>query len=229
MTLEICANSYQSAIHAQQAGAHRIEFCSELTVGGITPSYGLLKQVLSRLKIPVFVLIRPRSGDFVYTEEEFNAMKMDIELSKDLGAQGIVSGVLTKDHHIDEVRTCELVELARPLQFTFHRAFDEIINPMEGLEQLIHMGVDRLLSSGQQSTAHQGLELLERLVEQSAHRIIVMAGSGVTPENVSDFRRIGIKEVHASASSLVEKRSGLFSIDQSTSDPIKIKSLLDAL
>lgn len=124
MVVEICANSYQSALNAQNAGAKRIELCSELASGGITPSYGLLKQVIDTLSLSVYVLIRPRSGNFNYSEEEFDVMKQDIQLCKNLGYQGIVSGVLNKDNTIDIERTKELIELSKPLEFTFHRAFD---------------------------------------------------------------------------------------------------------
>ncbi len=151
MKLEICTNSYQSAKNAQDAGAHRIELCQELAVGGITPSYGLLKEVIGNLKIPVFVLIRPRGGNFVYSNAEFDIMKIDIQLCKDLGCHGIVSGVLNSDKTIDLKRTKELIELSQPLPFTFHRAFDVIVNSKEALEQLIDLGVERVLTSGQET------------------------------------------------------------------------------
>ena len=160
MIVEICANSYDSAYNAEKAGAHRIELCSELAVGGITPSYGLLKEVIENLNISVFVLIRPRGGNFVYSDTEFEIMKRDIKLCKDIGCQGIVSGVLNADKTIDINRTEELVELSKPLQFTFHRAFDKVANAKEALEQLIDLGVERVLTSGQETSAEKGLELL---------------------------------------------------------------------
>jgi copper homeostasis protein len=165
----------------------------------------------------------------VYTEEEFNAMKMDIELSKDLGAQGIVSGVLTRDGRIDIPMTKELVELSRPLEFTFHRAFDELMDPMTGLELLIEMGVDRLLTSGQQPSAEEGLELIKTMLEKARNRIVIMPGGGISSKNASKFKAIGIKELHASCSTKLEQHSKLFSRPQTVSDPIKIKTLLDAL
>ena len=180
MLLEICANSYQSAKNAQDAGAHRIELCQELTVGGITPSYGLLKQVLEQLSIPVFVLIRPRSGNFVNSNNEFDIMKHNIKISKNLGCSGIVSGVLNADKTIDIERTKTLIELSKPLPFTFHRAFDEVINPKEGLELLIKLGAKRILTSGQKPTAEEGLERIKAIHQQSKNRIIVMAGSGIS-------------------------------------------------
>ena len=176
MKLEICANSYQSAKNAQDAGAHRVELCQELSVGGITPSYGLLKQVVDKLSIPIFVLIRPRGGCFVYSNAEFDIMKHNIQLCKELGCQGIVSGVLNTNKTIDLIRTKELVELTKPLSFTFHRAFDEVVNPKETLEQLIDLGVRRVLTSGQESSAEKGLLLLKQLYEISKGRIIILAG-----------------------------------------------------
>jgi len=131
MILEICANSYQSAVNAEIAGAHRIELCSEISVGGTTPSYGLLKKVMYSLSIPVQVLIRPRSGDFHYSNAEFDIMKENILQCKELGCAGIVSGVLHADYTIDKKRTTELIELSKPLCFTFHRAFDVVANPQE--------------------------------------------------------------------------------------------------
>ena len=150
MLLEVCANSYQSAKNAQEAGAHRIELCQELSVGGITPSYGLIEKVLNELSIPTTILIRPRSGNFVHTDDEFQIMKSNIQRCKELGAKGIVSGVLDEDNTIDIARTKELVALSKPLPFTFHRAFDEVQNPKAALEQLIDLDVVRVLTSGQQ-------------------------------------------------------------------------------
>jgi copper homeostasis protein len=229
MLLEICANSFQSAINAEQAGAHRIELCSELSVGGITPSFGLLKKVLSALTIPVNILIRPRSGDFVYSQDEFDIMKRDIELCKNLGASGIVSGILTVEGNVDNLRTKALIELAKPMDFTFHRAFDELRDPLKGLEQLIDIGVDRILTSGQQSKAEKGLESIKEFLRQANNRVKIMAGAGITAQNVSKFKAIGIKEVHASASVSIDQQNGLFSLPQTVSDPEHIRALLDAL
>ncbi|WP_411766787.1 copper homeostasis protein CutC [Winogradskyella sp. A3E31] len=229
MKLEICANSYQSAINAQEVGAHRIELCQELSVGGITPSYGLLKQVLEHLKIQVFVLIRPRSGDFVYSDEEFEIMKTDIEICKTLGCSGIVSGVLHSDKTIDIKRTKELVELSKPLPFTFHRAFDEVINPKEALQQLINLGVERVLTSGQQPSALEGLDLLKELNELSQGRITILSGGGISAKNGLKFKEVGFQEIHASASSVIQNGDSLFSRPQTVSDLKKIKALLDAI
>lgn len=200
MKLEICANSYQSAINAEKAGAHRIELCSELSVGGITPSYGLLKTVMKKVTIPVNVLIRPRSGNFTYSGEEFQIMKANILLCKELGCNGIVSGVLNLDNSIDTKRTQELVELTKPMSFTFHRAFDEVRDPKQTLEELINLGVDRILTSGLEEKAEDGIELLSDLQKLAENKIIILAGSGIKPDNVKLFKDAGIKEIHASAS-----------------------------
>lgn len=229
MLLEICANSYQSAKNAKDAGAHRIELCQELSVGGITPSYGLLKQIVANLKIPAFVLIRPRSGNFVYSDAEFEIMKKDIQLCKDLGSAGIVSGVLNQDKTIDIERMQELVQLSKPLPFTFHRAFDEVVNPREALEQLIGLGVERVLTSGQKQTAEKGLELLKALNQISKGRIIILAGGGINTENASKFKTIHLKEVHASCSEAIPQKASLFSKPQTVSNIQKIKDILHAI
>ena len=210
MLLEICANSHQSAINAQEAGAHRIELCSELSIGGITPSYGLIEQVVESLSIPVFVLIRPRSGNFYYSEEEFEVIKQDIQICKTLGVQGIVSGVLNKNNTIDLKRTEELIELSKPLPFTFHRAVECVPNPEEALEQLIDLGADRILTSGQQPKAIEGISLLKKLNKQANDRITILVGSGIDAENAISFKEVGFKEIHASASKVIDVTSSDF-------------------
>lgn len=202
MVLEICASSYQSAINAQNAGAHRIELCSELSLGGITPSYGLLKKVMENVSMPVHVLIRPRSGNFTYSEEEFAIMKADINLCKELGCQGIVSGVLKANNTIDVIRTQELIALSKPLSFTFHRAFDWIENSSEALNVLINAGVTRILTSGKSNTALDGIEHLKSLVEQANNKLIILPAGGINSENAILFKKSGFKEIHCSASSI---------------------------
>ena len=198
MILEVCANSYESAINAEKGGAHRIELCENLSVGGLTPNFVLAKKVISELTIPVFILIRPRDGDFNYSAEEFVQIKKDIILFKDLGCKGIVSGILTKDKNIDIKRTRELIELSRPLEFTFHRAFDEVLNPIDGLHQLIEIKANRLLTSGQKNTAIDGIELIEKLIKISNKKIIIMPGSGINSHNIIEFKKIESKEIHGS-------------------------------
>jgi copper homeostasis protein len=230
MKLEICANSYQSAINAQIAGANRIELCSELSVGGITPSYGILKKVSKEITIPVNILIRPRSGDFCYTDEEFEQMKMDIQLCKKFGFNGIVSGVLNTDNTIDIERTKVLVELSRPLAFTFHRAFDGVENPKKALKQLIDLGVDRILSSGLQEKATDGIALLKELQELAKDTLIILPGSGINAKNAHLFSEAGFKEVHSSASKVISSSSIFFDKTiQTVSDIKTIQEILKAI
>jgi len=202
MLLEICANSFRSAIHAEKAGANRIELCSELAVGGITPSFGLIKKVTKTLKIPVFVLIRPRSGNFNYSDDEFEIMKTDILQCKTLGCRGIVSGILNKNNTIDIERTKALIELSKPLPFTFHRAFDWIKNPLEAIQQLVDLGVNSVLTSGQETTAEKGINLLKKLKEKANNNIVILPGSGINAENAVLFKEAGFKEIHCSASTV---------------------------
>ena len=231
MILEICANSYQSAINAQVAGAHRIELCSELTVGGVTPSPGLLKKVMADIKIPVHVLIRPRSGNFLYSENEFEIMKETIRLCKDLQCAGIVSGVLHEDNTIDKKRTLELIELAKPLSFTFHRAFDEVIHPKEALLQLIALGADRLLTSGQEEKAEDGIDLIIELQKLAKNKLTILPGSGINSENCIHFKNAGFSEIHSSASKIISKNipSCTGESTQTVSDVETIKKILNAL
>ena len=199
MILEVCANSYESALNAQKGGAQRIELCEDLAVGGLTPNFELSKKVISELNIPVFILIRPRDGDFNYSGEEFEQIKKDIIIFKELGCKGIVSGILTKkDNNIDISRTRELIELSKPLEFTFHRAFDEALSPIDVLHQLIKLKADRILTSGQAETAVKGLDLLKELINIAENKIIIMPGSGVNINNILEFKKIGSKEIHGS-------------------------------
>jgi copper homeostasis protein len=205
MLLEICASNYQSALNAQNAGAQRIELCSELAVGGITPSYGLLKKVMEELTIPVMVLIRPRSGNFVYNDAEFDIMKKDIELCKELGCAGIVSGVLNEDFSVDLESTKLLIELAKPMNFTFHRAFDHVKNPEEALKELAAIGVSRILTSGQHSRAVDGIANLKAYQRIAGESLIILPAGGINRENCSAFAKANFKEIHASATEIIEQ------------------------
>ncbi|MFK8060516.1 MAG: copper homeostasis protein CutC [Polaribacter sp.] len=231
MKLEICANSYQSSKNAQIAGADRIELCSELSVGGITPSYGLLKKVSENITIPVNVLIRPRSGNFFYSDDEFKQMKTDIKICKELGSNGIVSGILNADNTIDIKRTEELIQLSKPLSFTFHRAFDCVTNPLESLQQLINLGVDSILTSGLQEKAIDGIELLSKLQETAQNKLTILAGSGINPQNAIRFKKAGLKEIHTSASKMIQQNSekNYFDKAQTVSDIETIKEILNAI
>ena len=231
MILEVCTNSYQSAINAEKAGAQRIELCSELSVGGITPSLGLLKKVMHNLSIPVQVLIRPRSGDFSYSNAEFDIMKENILQCKELGCAGIVSGVLCADNTIDIERNRELIELSKPLSFTFHRAFDVVPKPKESLLQLINLGVNRLLTSGQKEKAEDGIDLLSELKKMAHNKLIILPGSGVNHLNSSLFKNAGFIEIHSSASKIISKDTHSYfgNTPQTVSDIDTIKNILDTI
>lgn len=231
MKLEICANSYQSAINAQKAGANRIELCSELSVGGITPSYGLLKKVSEEITIPIHVLIRPRSGNFCYSDDEFEIMKSNINICKKLGFSGIVSGVLNTDNSIDFLRTKELITLSKPLSFTFHRAFDGVSNPEKTLEILIEIGVDRILTSGLEEKAETGIEVLKKLQKIAQNKLIILPGSGINSKNVFLFKEAGFKEIHTSASKIIQiEKTTFFGTNfQTVSDISEIKEILKVI
>ena len=194
MIIEVCAESYEYALKAEKAGANRIELCKDLHLDGLTPDYETAKRTIDSLKIPVFILIRPREGDFIYSDEEFELMKQDIVKFKEMGCKGIVSGVLNNDKSIDIERTQELVELSRPLEFTFHRAFDVVINPLNEIKKLIEIDVDRVLTSGQKNKAIEGLDLLLELKNISKNRIIIMPGGGIKKNNINLL--LFFKEIH---------------------------------
>jgi copper homeostasis protein len=204
MIVEICANSFESAVAAQKAGADRIELCTELSVGGLTPSFGLLDKVLSTLSIPVHVLIRPRTGNFSYSEAELEIMIKDIRQCKMLGATGIVSGMLTDDYEIDRSGTSKLKEASSGMEFTFHRAFDWCRDPSSSLNELMQLNITRLLSSGQQNQAIDGLSLLKELKKISANKIEIMPGGGININNVLLFKASGFDSVHFSASEKIQ-------------------------
>ena len=201
--LEICANSLQSVINAQKAGAHRVELCAGLWEAGTTPSPATIKKSCE-LDIKVFVLIRPRGGDFVYTDLEFELIKEDIKICKSLGVDGIVSGVLKPDNTIDIERTQTLIELSKPLPFTFHRAFDLIEDQEVALKQLIDLGAQRVLTSGGKASAPEAQHQLKKLVEISNDQIIILAGGGIKSNNISELFKTGCKEFHMTANAIVE-------------------------
>lgn len=203
MLLEICASNYESVFNASQCGIKRIELCSELAVGGITPSYGLIKKVMAQFNLEVMVLIRPRSGDFNYSQADFKIMKQDIKLCKKMGCHGIVSGILHSDQTIDYHRTQALVQLSYPLPFVFHRAFDHLPNQEEALEKLIEIGVQRILTSGAAASAEKGFEQLLKLKALAKNRITIMPGGGIQSAHVKQFKDAGFQEIHSSATRLV--------------------------
>lgn len=200
ITLEVCTGSLQSVCAAARAGAHRAEICAALEVGGITPSLGHLRQALAVKGIRKNVLIRPRGGDFHYSEAEIEIMLHDIALCRQLGADGIVTGALTADGQIDIPACQRLAQAAEGMDLTFHRAFDVCQDPTTALEQIITLGYKRLLTSGQAATALEGLPLITSLVSQAAGRISIMPGSGVNATNASHIlQQSGATEIHASA------------------------------
>ncbi|MFD2523658.1 copper homeostasis protein CutC [Emticicia soli] len=204
--LEICCFSLESCLTAQKAGAYRIELCGGMFEGGTSPSAGLIKLARQNVTIKLYVMIRPRGGDFCYSETEFEVMKADIETAKELGADGVVLGILNPDGTVDTTRTKELVELAKPLKVTFHRAFDVSAEPFEALEAVIETGCERILTSGQKNAAIDGLELLGQLTAKADNRIEIMAGSGVGAQNAKQFLAVGVHALHMTGKGIVNSQ-----------------------
>ena len=197
MLLESCVNSAISAIAAQKGGADRVELCENMADGGCTPSSGTILFAKKHLTIPIFVMIRPRGADFLYSEEEFEIMQSDILMAKKLGADGVVFGILMTDGRIDIDRMKELTALSRPMGITCHRAFDMTRDPMEALDDLIEIGVDRVLTSGQADSALDGAKLIRRLIERARKKIIIMPGHGVKENNLMQVvQETGATEYH---------------------------------
>ena len=242
MQVEVCAFSVESCLNAQRAGATRIELCGGLYEGGTTPSYGLIKRAREVTTLQLYVMIRPRGGDFCYDDEEFLVMKQDIELAKELGADGVVFGLLLPTGEVDEIRTAELVALAKPLQVTFHRAFDVAKEPFEALEAVIRTGAVRILTSGQENSALDGAELLTQLVKKAAGRIDLMAGSGVNVMNAVQLVQTGVQALHltgkaARKGQMIYQKEGVsmasvLPTDEYEiiySDALKIRSVVEAV
>jgi copper homeostasis protein len=183
--IEVCVDTIESAITAQNAGADRVELCGSLPEGGITPGYGTIIFARENLSIGLHVIIRPRGGDFLYSDQEYEVMCRDIEMCRKAGIDGVVLGILKSPGEIDIERTSRLIDLARPMTVTFHRAFDLCNDPLKGLEDVIATGARRLLTSGQQNTAFEGMDLIARLVKLAGDRIIIMPGSGISESNIT--------------------------------------------
>lgn len=198
--LEVIAFDLVSCAVAANAGAHRIELCANPPEGGTTPSLGMMKLARQITPLPLFPIIRPRGGDFLYTEDEFACMHRDIQMAKQIGCDGVVLGMLKSDGNIDRERTARLVDLAYPMEVTFHRAFDRARNPLEALESIIQIGCTRVLTSGQHPTALEGSEIIRQLIEAADERIIIMPGSGVRSSNLESLHeQTGATEFHSSA------------------------------
>lgn len=201
MLFELCAENLESALAAEEGGADRIELCVDLSVGGITPPQEMMAQVLRSLEIPIHVLIRPRAGDFVFSGKEFDCMRRQIEAAKRAGATGIATGILLPDGRVDVERTRALIELARPMDVTFHRAFDETADLSQALEDVIETGADSLLTSGGAADVLSGAAMIHALAEQAAGRIPLIAGGGLRLENLAEVVRLsGVLCLHGSLS-----------------------------
>jgi len=238
-TLEICCSDLESARAAEKNGADRIELCQNLEQGGVTPSYGLIKKCVEQLKIPVHVLIRPRPGHFGYQEDELQVMFEDIAVCKELGCAGVVVGFADAEWKVNQALTRAAVEAAGSMAVTYHRAFDDICDEDPGsdraLEAVIDAGCSRLLTSGRAQTAEEGIDQIKRFVEQAQGRIVIMPGSGVSPENVKQIiQHTGVREVHTSAKHIKKhvnkkRRSGLFEADQIVVDGSVVAKMVEAL
>lgn len=197
MIKEACVESFIDAIEAEKRGADRIELCDNLSQGGTTPSYGTIKLALSTLKIPVFPIIRPRGGDFYYTPAEIEVIKEDIKICKSLGAKGVVLGILTADKKIDFKTLAEFMELAKPMEVTFHKAIDELEDPTLVIDELINLGVKRILSSGTKPTALEGKDILNKMIKKAGDRLTIVVAGKVTKEILPEVSSlIPAKEYH---------------------------------
>lgn len=223
MEIEICCGSIQSAANAKAGGAVRVELCQGLIEGGTTPSPATIEYAVKELGLQVFVLVRPRGGDFCYNELEIKTMEKDVEFCKQAGVAGIVVGFLHPDGSIDTELTRRFVKLAAPLPVTFHRAFDRCPEPLKALEQIIDCGCARILTSGCKPTAMEGADMLQQLVRQANGRITILAGSGVTPENAAALRqKTGAPEIHGSCK--ITRPDGSWETDAE-----QVKKLLEVL
>jgi copper homeostasis protein len=216
--VEICVEDPESALAAQEGGAGRVELCADRSVDGLTPGMAATARVCTALAIPVHVLIRPRAGDFVHGADEFATIRDQVVAARDVGASGVVLGLLRPDGAVDAARVAALVALARPLGVTFHKAFDATPDPFRALDDLIGLGVERVLTSGQAATAREGLGLLAALVRHAAGRIAVMAGGSVAEADLPGLRAAGVDEVHVGSGVV---RSG-------RTDAARVRSFVEA-
>lgn len=234
--LEICCYNYRSAIIASEAGAQRIELCADPAGGGVTPDFGTIKLVREKVPIALYPIIRPRAGDFLYSEQEFEIMLNNIILCRQIQCDGVVIGMLNADGTVDKQRCRKLVEAAYPMGVTFHRAFDRTVDPFAALESIIEIGCERVLSSGQRPHATEGASLLKQLIELRGDEIVIMPGSGVRAENIAALAtETGAKEFHSSAGITI--KSGMEFVQQSmqetndlfTASDVEIRNMISAL
>jgi len=241
--LEICVDSIESALNAQIAGADRVELCDNLYEGGTTPSYGTIISARNNLDIGLHVIIRPRGGDFLYSDPEYDIMRRDIDICGESGIDGIVLGILTSNGKVDVERTAKLVEYAKPMSVTFHRAFDVCADPFRSIEDIISTGSDRLLTSGQKNKAIDGAELIRKLIELASNRLIIMPGGGLDDLNIiSLIKTTGASEYHLTGRKTIQSAmefrktditmSGLTGYDEysrKVADTDKIRKIVDLL
>jgi copper homeostasis protein len=200
--IEICAFSLESCLAAERGGANRIELCGSMYEGGTTPSAGLIQVAKQRVSIEIHAMIRPRGGDFCYSDDEISVMQADIRMAKALGCEGVVLGILQPNGQVNIAQTKALVALAKPMQVTFHRAIDMTIDYLEALEDIIESGCDRILTSGQKNTAMEGIENIKNLVVQASGRIEIMTGSGVNADNAQTLIHTGVDALHLTGKSI---------------------------
>ncbi len=214
--IEIAVDTLKDAVAAEQGGAHRVELCSDLAADGLSPSAELVREARRALTIPIHAMVRPRAGDFCYSNVEFEQMKSEIDQFKTLGVNGIVLGILHADRSVDLERSAELILRAQPLGVTFHRAFDTAADPFSSMEKIIAAGAVRLLTSGQQKTAPEGIGMIAQLTEASHGRMKIMPGAGINKETLAPFLIMdGIGEIHLSKGCKKKDGSGMFSVDPS--------------
>jgi copper homeostasis protein len=231
--LEVIGFNIESCILAQAAGAHRIELCDNPGEGGTTPSYGFIKAARANLQIELYPIIRPRGGDFFYSDAEFEVMRTDVKICKELGCDGVVIGILNADGTVDKKRCKELVALAYPLGVTFHRAFDRVNNAAQALEDIIEIGCERILTSGLVPAALDGTETLAALIKQADERIIIMPGSGVRADNIVELaKKTSAVEFHTSARMNIDSRMNYTneamkeSLKSISADEVEIKNII---
>jgi copper homeostasis protein len=236
LLLEICCFNLESALIAQRAGAHRIELCADAAAGGTTQSFGVIKTVKERISLPLYPIIRPRGGDFFFNDEEFEVMMNDVLLCKQIGCDGIVTGVMHQNGTIDKKRCARLAQLAYPMGVTIHRVFDWVENALQALEDVINMGCERILTSGLKPTAMEGAELIRELILQANNRIIIMPGSGIRSSNIMKIAdKTMAEEYHSSARTLLKSNmnyinEGMNEILQTTiPDENEIKMMIEYL